>query len=67
VRVAEAPLSAVVPTFTQMGASENFAELFRDIHAGLDTGRIAWEGGQVEFVRSHVSLKLALQALLAKA
>ena len=65
VRVAEVPLEAAVPTLMRTGASENFAELFRDMHAGLDAGRVVWEGGRAEFKRGKVPLKESLRALLA--
>jgi uncharacterized protein YbjT (DUF2867 family) len=45
VEVVEAPLDAVVPTFTGFGTSLNIAELFRELYAGIASGRMAWEGG----------------------
>jgi uncharacterized protein YbjT (DUF2867 family) len=64
VRVAEAPLDAVVPTFTSFGLSTNIAELFREMYAGMASGRVRWEGGSAEAVRGTTSLARALEPLL---
>ena len=44
VRVAEAPLDAVVPTFTSFGASEHIASLYREMLEGVTKGRVEWDG-----------------------
>lgn len=44
VRVAVAPLDAVVPAFTSFGVSPEVAELFREMYEGLISGRVEWDG-----------------------
>lgn len=62
VQVAEAPLAAVVPTFTSFGMSQNIAELFQEMYAGLASGKVAAENG--ERVRGKTPLETTLRALL---
>ena len=65
VNVVEAPLDAVVPTFTSFGMSPNIAELFRQMYAGIADGKVAWEGNQ-EAVRGTTSIDRTLRALTGK-
>ena len=44
VQVAEAPLDAVVPTFTSFGISEHIASLYREMLEAVIDGRVAWDG-----------------------
>lgn len=44
VQVAEAPLDAVVPTFTSFGISEHMADLYREMYEGVLNGRVNWDG-----------------------
>lgn len=62
VKVVEAPLDAVVPTFTSLGASENIAALFREMFEAMATGKIAPEPG--EHARGSTPLDVTLRALL---
>ena len=62
VKVAEAPLSAIVPTFTSFGMSENIAGLFREMYEGIIAGRVVAEPG--EHVRGTTPLETTLRALL---
>lgn len=62
VSVAEAPLDAVVPTFTSFGISENVAGLFREMYQGLADGTVVAAPG--EHVRGTTSLETTLRALL---
>jgi len=62
VKVVEAPLSAIVPTFTSFGMSENIAGLFREMYEGVQQGRVAAEPG--EHVRGTTPLETTLRALL---
>ena len=64
VQVAEAPLAAVVPTFTSFGMSENVAELFREMYQGIASGRVAFEGRGTEAVRGKLPLNDALRGML---
>jgi len=66
VKVAEAPLSAVVPTFTSLGVSQNVAELFRELYEGVANGKVAWQGGGTELVRGTTTLEETLRALTGK-
>jgi uncharacterized protein YbjT (DUF2867 family) len=62
VQVVEAPLDAVVPTFTSFGASEHIAGLFREMFEAMATGKVAAEPG--EHVRGTTPLEVTLRALL---
>jgi uncharacterized protein YbjT (DUF2867 family) len=61
----EAPLDAVVPTFTSFGVSQAAAELYREMFAGIASGHIAWQGGAARQVRGTVEIGDTLGALLA--
>jgi uncharacterized protein YbjT (DUF2867 family) len=63
VKVVEAPLDAVVPTFMSFGISQHVAELYREMYAGFLGGGITWEG-KGERVRGTVGVKEGLRALL---
>lgn len=62
VRVVEAPLEAVVPTFTSFGVSEHIAGLYRDLYATIAQGLLVPEPG--EELRGKTSLEASLRALL---
>ena len=64
VQVVEAPLAAVVPTFTSFGFSPQIAGLYRDMFEGLESGSIAFEGGRAELVRGRISVEERLRAAL---
>jgi uncharacterized protein YbjT (DUF2867 family) len=64
VKVAEAPLEAVVPTFTSFGISENVAGLYREMYQAIRAGTLAWEGGRAEAVRGTTPLEAVLKPLL---
>jgi uncharacterized protein YbjT (DUF2867 family) len=61
----DAPLDAVVPTFTSLGVSQAAAELYREMFAGIASGHIAWQGGAARQVRGTVEVGETLGALLA--
>ena len=63
VHVAEAPLEAVVPTFTSFGISENVAELYREMYAAIESGRLDPEPG--EHRRGTTPIETTLRALVA--
>ena len=63
VKVIEAPLDAVVPTFKSFGASQQMAELYREMYAAFMDGTLQWEG-KGERVRGATSLADGLRALL---
>ncbi len=62
----DVPLDAVVPTFTGFGISAPVAELYREMYAGIISGRVAWQGGRAQAVRGTVGLDELLRGLLAK-
>lgn len=62
----QAPLDAVVPTFTGFGMSQAVAELFRELYAGQASGRVAWSG-KGRALRGTVEIADVLRPALAKA
>jgi uncharacterized protein YbjT (DUF2867 family) len=64
IELAEAPLDAVVPTFTSFGISSDVASLFRDMYEGIGKGRVSWEGGSAEPHRGTTSVEDTLRSLL---
>jgi uncharacterized protein YbjT (DUF2867 family) len=63
VTATDAPLDAVVPTFTKVGIGLPTAELFREMYAGVASGRVAYEGGSARHVRGTVELAETLAGL----
>jgi uncharacterized protein YbjT (DUF2867 family) len=61
----DAPLDAVVPTFTGFGLSQAVAELYRELYAGIASGHVAWQGGTARQVRGTVEIAETLGTLLA--
>lgn len=64
VTVQAAPLDAVVPTFTSFGLSAPVAELYREMYAGIISGRVAWERGTARAVRGGASIDDTLRTLV---
>jgi uncharacterized protein YbjT (DUF2867 family) len=62
----QAPLDAVVPTFTGLGIHAAVATLYREMYAGIGGGRVAWEGGAARAVRGTVTIDTTLRALLKR-
>ncbi len=60
VRVVEAPLDAVVPTFASFGVSENVAGLFREMYAGVASGVVRFDG-RGESARGTTTVEEALR------
>ncbi len=60
----DAPLDAVVPTFTSFGLSTAVALLYREMYEGIMSGRVAPEAGN-RSVRGSVEIGETLGALLA--
>lgn len=59
----DAPLDAVVPTFTSFGIAAASAELYREMYEGIMAGRVAHEAGN-KLVRGTVEVRDTLAALL---
>jgi uncharacterized protein YbjT (DUF2867 family) len=60
----QAPIAAIVPTFTQMGASTEMAKLYEEMITGAQQGKLSFEGGKAERVKGWTDLKTGLQRLL---
>jgi hypothetical protein len=58
----EAPLEAVASTITSLGASENIAQLFREMYEGMAQGKVVPEAA--ERMRGTTSLETTLRTLL---
>jgi uncharacterized protein YbjT (DUF2867 family) len=58
-----APLSAVVPTFTSFGFSQEAAQLFEEMYRGFATGAIKYEHPE-KLVRGTVTLSEALRGMV---
>ncbi len=64
VRLVEAPLEQVVPTFTAFGISEDIARLYEEMYGAIARGELEPEGGEARLVRGTVPLEQTLKALL---
>jgi uncharacterized protein YbjT (DUF2867 family) len=62
IKVVEAPLEAVVPTFTSFGISTNVAELYRDMLATMAAGKLVGEPG--EHQRGTTPLETTLRLMV---
>lgn len=63
IRVVEAPLDAVVPTFTGFGVSHDIARLYREMYEAIAANRLVPEPG--EHQRGTTPVEDTLRALLA--
>jgi uncharacterized protein YbjT (DUF2867 family) len=59
----QAPLSAVVPTFTSFGFSQEAAQLFEEMYTGFSKGTIGYEHPE-RLVRGTVTLSEALRGMV---
>jgi uncharacterized protein YbjT (DUF2867 family) len=66
VAVQEAPLDAVVPTFTGFGMSESLATMYREMIAAVTSGLVAFEGGHRR-AQGTTSVETVLRGLLGRA
>ncbi|MBI3897113.1 MAG: NmrA family NAD(P)-binding protein [Gammaproteobacteria bacterium] len=57
------PNDAVVPTFTGMGISHDFSELFRRFYADIDSGKVKWQHPQ-SVMRGQTTIESALRRML---
>lgn len=64
VQAVEAPLDAVVPTFTSFGISTNLAELYREMYGALIAGKAVRETSGTQRVLGEISLEQSLRRLL---
>ncbi len=65
VRVQEAPLDAVVPTFTSFGMPKDLAELYREMLAAMVSGKVAFQGGHRR-VLGTTNVETVLRGLLGQ-
>lgn len=65
IRVAAAPLDAVVPTFMGFGMPQQLAELYREMLAGIGSGHIRFEGTHRR-IRGTTDVATVLAGLLAQ-
>lgn len=66
VTVQTAPLDAVVPTFTSFGLSKEVAELYREMYAGIISGRVGWQRGGAREVRGTATIEDTLKKLVGR-
>ena len=64
IQLVEAPLDAVVPTFTSFGISADIAKLYRQMYEGFLAGRVSYEGGKAELRRGTTSLEATLRPMV---
>lgn len=64
INVVAAPLDAAVPTLTGVGMSAALAELFRELYAGVISGRVDFAGGDARKVRGTVTIEQTLRRLI---
>ena len=66
VRTMTLPNDAVVPTFTGMGISPDFSELFRRLYADINSGKVRWQNPET-LRRGQTTIEDALKRMLATA
>jgi uncharacterized protein YbjT (DUF2867 family) len=66
VRVQDLPPGAAAQVFKSFGATEEVARLFEEIYTGVNSGRVAYEGGSAEFRRGTVTAEEALRGMLGQ-
>lgn len=66
IAVAEAPLEALVPTYTGFGMPQELAEMYLEMHTGLLAGKVAFEGSG-RTITATTDLDAVLGKLLGKA
>lgn len=64
VKVAEAPLSAIVPTFTSFGFTEDVARLFEEMYAGILSGHVDFSGAGAELHHGELTPAHVFEQLL---
>ncbi|HET6202882.1 MAG TPA: NmrA family NAD(P)-binding protein [Planctomycetota bacterium] len=67
VKVAPIPEAELVPALTGMGFTPDLAELFREMHAGINAGLVAWEGRGATALRGTTTLETVLKGLVERA
>ena len=62
----DTPLTAVISTLTHTGQSLAWAELRRDLYAGIIDGSVAWQGAGTQAMRGQIAIAEVLRPLLAR-
>lgn len=65
VSVQHGPEDAMVPALTGAGFPQPWAELYREMTHGVNTGHVTFEGGAAQHVRGTTTLETVLEGLLA--
>ena len=60
----DAPLDAVVPTFTSLGISADDAALYREMYEGIASGKVDYEGRGAERVHGTTAIDASVRALV---
>ena len=63
IRVQQAPLEAVAPTFQSFGMRPDLAALYQEMVSGMVSGRVGWEGGHRR-VQGTTPVKAVLAQML---
>jgi len=63
IKAVSVPPSAMADSLASMGASRELADLYGEMAAGMNDGRVTWEPGEI--VRGSVTLEQRLRELLA--
>jgi uncharacterized protein YbjT (DUF2867 family) len=64
VAVEQGAEDAMVPALMAAGLNRHWAELYLELTHGLNTGHLAWEGGQARFVRGTTEIDAVLSRLV---
>jgi uncharacterized protein YbjT (DUF2867 family) len=62
VKAIQAPLAAVVPTYTGFGMSKDIAQLFEELYTCISNNKFKWEGHELQ--RGKADINQTLSALL---
>ena len=66
IKVAEAPLDAVIPALTGAGMTEDHAKVYQEMFGAFSAGKITWEP-QYKRVHGTTTVEEVLKGLLANA
>jgi NAD(P)H dehydrogenase (quinone) len=64
--VQEGPEEAIVPALMGAGMNAHWAGLFAEMIHGINTGRVAWEGGSARGSRGSTEIDVVLKRLISK-
>ena len=64
IKAAFGPEQYIVPALTSAGMNAHWAELFKEMIVGVNSGHVAFEGGAARGVRGTVELEVTLKGLV---